>query len=154
MRAVGRYAPDQVQLSIVSRSPLPDELAAMIPANVRILRDVSNEELTILYRSHHLFAMPSLVEGFGLVYQEALAEGLPVLCTINTGGADIISHGEEGFVIPAGDVNAIADCIDRCLSCRELLPRMSERAQRNAQVWTWEKFREGVRSAVATIERD
>ncbi len=152
--AVGRFPPDQVQLSIVSRSPLTGELAALMPANARILRDVSNEDLIALYRSHHLFAMPSLVEGFGLVYQEALAEGLPVLCTTNTGGADIITHGQEGFVIPPGNAEAIADCIDHCLSGVELLPRMSDRARQNARVWTWERFREGVRSAIATIERN
>ena len=45
----------------------------------------SKNQLLEIYREHHLFAMPSLIETFGLVYIEALSQGLPVLFTENQG---------------------------------------------------------------------
>src|SRR5215510_8459243 len=74
---------------------VPDrELRRMVPGHVEFVsRRLSFPELAALYQQHDLFVMPSLIEGFGLVYLEAMGQGLPIVCTENTGGADIISDG-------------------------------------------------------------
>ncbi len=123
-----------------------------MPANVHVYNDIDNQILQALYRNHHLFVMPSLVEGFGLVYQEALAEGLPILCTENTGGADIVTDGVEGFIVPAGDADIIATRIDACLRSRSLLPSMSKAARERSAQWTWERFRSEIRKAIHAFE--
>ena len=56
--------------------------------NVRVFRDLSGARLAGLYRAADLFALPSIGEGFPLVVQEALASGLPVLCSDEVAGAD------------------------------------------------------------------
>ena len=150
--AVKRFSPGQVELSVVSRSKVPPELAALLPPNARILSAVSDNQRQKMYRTHHLFVLPSLVEGFGLVYLEALAEGLPILCTTNTGGPDVIEDGVEGFIVPPGDVDAIASVIEACLAEPGLLPAMSEAASVLASRQTWSRFRAGVWASVAAIE--
>jgi glycosyltransferase involved in cell wall biosynthesis len=150
--AVRRFSPSQVELSVVSRSWMPPELAALVPPNATVLDAVSDDQRQEMYRTHHLFVLPSLVEGFGLVYVEALAEGLPILCTTNTGGPDVIEDGVEGFIVPPGDAEAIASVIEGCLMAPDLLPAMSEAARTLAAHQTWRRFRAGVRANVAVIE--
>jgi glycosyltransferase involved in cell wall biosynthesis len=52
---------------------------------------------------------PSLSEGFGYVVAEAMASGLPVIVTKNTGSADLVVDGRNGYVVPAGDPQAIRE---------------------------------------------
>jgi glycosyltransferase involved in cell wall biosynthesis len=150
--AVRRFSPGQVELSVVSHSAVPPELAALVPPNVTILNSVSDRERQEMYQTYHLLAMPSLVEGFGLVYMEALAEGLPVLCTTNTGGPDVITNGMEGFIVPPGDSDAIADAIEACLCDPGLLPSMSVAALTVSATSTWSRFRAGIRASLVAVE--
>lgn len=147
--AVKHFSKKYVQLSVITRSSIPDELSKLIPENVTVYNSVSNQQREEMYRTHHLFVMPSLVEGFGLVYLEALGQGLPILCTSNTGGADIISHGHEGFIVPHGNVNAIQECIQICLDDRKLLFQMSMAAYMRAKQWSWEQFRKELQITLA-----
>ena len=56
-----------------------------------------------------VLVLPSLFEGFGLVILEAMAAGLPVITTQNTGGPDVIGEGKDGFVVPAGNAEALRE---------------------------------------------
>lgn len=150
--AVRRFPATRVEVSIVSRSTIPAELAALIPENARIYNSVSDDQRQEMYRTHHLLVLPSLAEGFGLVSVEALAEGLPILCTTNTGGADIIRDKVEGFIVPPGSAVGVADAIEACLSDPGVLPSMSEAARTLATRQTWSRFRMGIRTSIAAIE--
>jgi glycosyltransferase involved in cell wall biosynthesis len=151
--AVRRFPSGRVEVTVVTRSAAPAELVALIPPCVRIDDSVSDEQLQLAYRTHHLFVLPSLVEGFGLVYMEALAEGLPILCTTNTGGPDVIQDGVEGFVVPPGEPNALVGVIETCLSEPGLLRAMSEATRALTIRRTWSRFRAGVRASLAAAER-
>jgi glycosyltransferase involved in cell wall biosynthesis len=70
-----------------------------------------------------VFLLPSVCEGSATVTYEALHWGLPVICTSNTGS--VVRDGQEGFIIPAGDAQAIADRIDQLRRDPELLAAMS-----------------------------
>jgi glycosyltransferase involved in cell wall biosynthesis len=150
--AVRRFPAEQVQVSVVSRTPVPSELAARMPPNVSVFNSVSDEERQMMYKTHHLFVLPSLVEGFGLVYVEALAEGLPILATTNTGAPDVITPGIEGFVVAPSVPDAIVQVIEQCLADRDLLPAMSAAASTAAKKWSWALFRQGIRKNLASFE--
>ncbi|GAB4432838.1 MAG: hypothetical protein OHK0040_03020 [bacterium] len=66
--------------------------------------------------SSHLFAMPSYVEAFGLVYLEAMACGVPVVGTINGGTKELIKDGENGFLCDPLRTDDIADKIRKLLN--------------------------------------
>jgi alpha-maltose-1-phosphate synthase len=76
--------------------------------NVRILPHVPRNELTALYQSADVVVLPTLSDGFGLVLLEALACGVPVITTPNSGGPDCVEEGINGFIVPIRDAEAIA----------------------------------------------
>jgi glycosyltransferase involved in cell wall biosynthesis len=83
-------------------------------ANLRLAGVLAQEELAECYRESSVFAFPSVNEGFGLVLLEAMASGLPVVGTEKSGAQDCVTEGQDGFVVPARNVEAIADTILWC----------------------------------------
>ena len=65
---------------------------------------LDNEELIAKYKSAHVLVVPSSYEGFGIVYLEGMAFGLPAIGTTAGAASEIISDGETGFLIPPDDV--------------------------------------------------
>jgi glycosyltransferase involved in cell wall biosynthesis len=72
---------------------------------------IPHNKLVNLYNSADVFVLPSLNDGFGLVVAEAINCGLPVIVTSNTGAADIVNNGNNGFIIPASSSEIIAEKI-------------------------------------------
>ena len=70
-------------------------------------------ELANRLRSADIFVLPSLEDGFARTVAEALACGLPIITTRNTGASDLIRAGENGEIVPIRDPQAIADAILR-----------------------------------------
>jgi glycosyltransferase involved in cell wall biosynthesis len=154
LEVLRHFDPSEVTLTMVCRR-IPDrDFLPALPPNVTIRGIVSDAELAALYRSHDMFAMPSLVEGFGLVYLEAMGMGLPVLSTYNTGCPDVMESGREGVLVKAGDRTALAKALSALISDGAALDEMAENATRTAARLTWRRFRAGIVDAVARIERD
>lgn len=72
---------------------------------------ISRKDLNKVYSECSVFAMPSIYEGFGLVYLEALAHGLPVIGSYGTGAEDIIKHRSNGVLVKKGDVEGLKNAI-------------------------------------------
>ena len=87
-----------------------------------------------------MLILPSLFEGFGLVILEAMAAGLPVITTHNTGGPDVIGEGKEGFVVPAGDAEALREKMEWFIKNPEKTKEMGKAAHRKAKEFTWERY--------------
>jgi glycosyltransferase involved in cell wall biosynthesis len=142
------------RLTIVSRSIEPSLKALVERTPGAALRsDVGPRQLEELYRGASLFCMPSLVEGFGQVYLEALSHGLPVLGTPNTCIPDLGTEEDGVFSVEAGNVDALA----------EMLMRLSIRVPRNAELrraardcsrrFTWAAFRRRIGCVLDSLER-
>ncbi len=97
------------------------------------------EELAALLARSHVLAVPSSYEGFGIVYLEGMAFGLPALATTAGGAVEIITSGRDGFLISPGDHGALARHLGTLMHDRDLLLAMSLAAQqRFAAHPTWE----------------
>jgi glycosyltransferase involved in cell wall biosynthesis len=94
--------------------------------------------------STDLFILPSLVEGFAHVILQAMGCGVPVITTANTCGPDIINEGQEGFIVPIRNAEAIAAKIQWGIDNREELAFMGQTASLTAREFTWSKFRSGI----------
>jgi len=88
-----------------------------------------------------LVALPSIAEGFGLVILEAMACGVPVLCTTSTGGADFIVHRQNGLLIEPGSSEAIQRELEWALTHRDELFQMGQAARLEAAKHTWAAYR-------------
>ncbi len=92
---------------------------------VTILGAVSDNELTGQLKSAHVLAVPSSYEGFGIVYLESRAFGLPAIGSTAGGAGEIIAHGQDGFLLPVDDVHSLAMYLNRLNQDRDLLTAMS-----------------------------
>lgn len=89
----------------------------------------------------HVMVMPSLDDGFGMVMNQAMACGCPVIATTNTGAEDLFTEGVEGFVVPIRDPAAMTDRMQRLAEDPALQQRMSEAAlARVHQLGGWHQY--------------
>ncbi|MFD2161659.1 glycosyltransferase family 4 protein [Paradesertivirga mongoliensis] len=104
-----------------------------VPDGVTFTGSLKGEDLKDQYRNASVFILPSLEEGLALVQGEALAFGLPVLITTNTGGADFIENGREGFIVAPGKTEPLAECLQQMADDKLLLQEMSAAALHTAK---------------------
>jgi glycosyltransferase involved in cell wall biosynthesis len=87
-----------------------------------------------------VFVMPSRTDSFGIVYLESWLYKKPVIGALAGGVPDVISHGEDGYLVPFGDMARLADCIATLLTDRELARRFGEAGYRKVLTeHTWDK---------------
>ncbi len=77
--------------------------------SVRLLGEVpDDDEVARLYRQADVFCLPSIQEGFGIVFLEAMASGLPVVATTAAAIPEVVPQGQAGLLVPPGNVEALA----------------------------------------------
>jgi starch synthase len=101
--------------------------------DVTLLGHVPRSELASVYSRASVLVLPSVQEGMALVLAQAMACGVPVIATTNTGVEDLVTDGVEGFAVPIRDPDAIADRVDRLRRDAALLHSMGEAAHRRAR---------------------
>ena len=94
---------------------------------VHFAGQVSDSELLDYYRLADVFVMPSAKEGFGIVFLEAAATGLPVIAGSRDGSADPLADGAIGTMVAPGDAAAVADAIKRALGAPRPDPQRGKR---------------------------
>ncbi|MBI4843575.1 MAG: glycosyltransferase family 4 protein [Nitrospirae bacterium] len=94
---------------------------------------IQKNELFKYYSQGSVFVMPSLEEGLAKVIIEAMACGLPVIATENTGAEDIFRDGREGFIIKAGDTEALKEKILYMYNNQDARREMGEAAKARVQ---------------------
>jgi glycosyltransferase involved in cell wall biosynthesis len=108
-----------------------------VAERVRFLGFKNQSQLPSVYRSADILVLPSHFEPFGLVVNEAMVCGLPVLVSDRVGARfDLVRAGETGYVFPAGDVSALAGILMKVLPDGGLLARMGANAQRRMESWS------------------
>jgi len=110
---------------------------------VTITGRLSDEALLGWYQAADVFALPALnvdgkFEGFGLVYLEASAAGVPVIGTLDCGAEDAIRDGETGYLVPQNDPAAVANAAIRLLRGASLRERMGVAGRAFANQHTWD----------------
>jgi len=113
--------------------------AAGLGSQVEFVGVLDNEKLAAILAQSQVLAVPSSYEGYGIVYLEGMAFGLPAVATTAGGAREIITPGWDGFLIAPGDAETLADHIETLMADREMLLNMSLAAQaRFAAHPTWE----------------
>jgi glycosyltransferase involved in cell wall biosynthesis len=104
-----------------------------LESRVEVLGHVDDVTLAALMRSHHVLAVPSVYEGFGIAYLEAMGFGLVPIGTTAGGAAEIIDHGRNGFLVAPGDVSRLGDLLSDLGRDRARLARLAGAARRRSR---------------------
>ncbi|MDY6877792.1 MAG: glycosyltransferase family 1 protein [Chloroflexota bacterium] len=104
---------------------------------VRFLGFVDEADLPALYRHSALFAFPSLYEGFGLPVLEAMACGVPVVCSATSSLPEVA--GDAALLVDPHDEKALAEAMTRILEDTDLRREMIARGVAQAARFTWER---------------
>lgn len=132
----------QVSLVLVGKGALEGEMQewrARSPASGHILiqNHVPQQELPKYYALADVFCLPSLYDTFGVVIDEAMACGLPVVTTTRVGAvADLVRDGVNGIVVAPGDATGLAQALGEILSDDARRERMGECARARMTSWS------------------
>lgn len=109
-----------------------------IEDRIRILGSMTKSRLAEIFQQNHVLANPSSYEGFGIVYLEAMAFGLPAIGSAAGGPREIIDHGKTGFLVEADKPETSVDFLRELHADREMLANMGIDAlnrYRNHPTW-------------------
>lgn len=98
-----------------------------------------NQEVLKKMAESEIFVLPSVDEGFGIAYIEAMASGCVAIGTEGEGIGSVIKSGENGFLVPANDAGAIAAVIERCFEEPDEAGKITRRGIESARKLTWER---------------
>jgi glycosyltransferase involved in cell wall biosynthesis len=143
LAAARRQRPD-LRLEIAGTGDHRAELE-QLAANLELGRSVvfhgfvSEERKIDLMRSAWANIFPSPKEGWGITVIEAAACATPSLASDSPGLRDSVCHGETGFLVPHGDIDALAARMVELADSPSLITRLGDRARRFAEGLTWER---------------
>jgi glycosyltransferase involved in cell wall biosynthesis len=129
-----------VSLSILGSPSLPMSFYRKVYPHFEYLSPRSNNEVRRVMNEHDVLVLPSIIEGRALVQQEALACGLPLIVTQNTGGEDLIEEERTGFIVPIRKPDEIAEKIDWFGRNLKKLDEMSEFCRNKARKYQWTDY--------------
>jgi phosphatidyl-myo-inositol alpha-mannosyltransferase len=107
-------------------------------SDVQFAGYVSADDLPRYYQSCDVFCAPNTgQESFGIVLLEAMAAGAPIVATDIPGYRDVVTHGEEGFLVEPKNPGALADALCRLIGSPELRASMRRSGQLKARRYDW-----------------
>lgn len=145
---------ENVQLTIVGSGPLEKKLNNLIKKlklqnNIKIIKNISDDELLRLYNSSDIFVLPSIVdsqgntEGLGVVLLEAMACKLPVIGSNIGGIPDIIQDGETGLLVTEKDISGLSRAILNIIENEKLRKKLAINGYNTVQEkFSWENVTE------------
>ncbi|NJK64729.1 MAG: glycosyltransferase family 4 protein [Synechococcaceae cyanobacterium SM2_3_1] len=143
LQAIAQCGPS-VRLTLIGQRVAPCIPLDQALQEHRWLPSVPHAQVLEEMRVHDVLLFPSLFEGFGLVILEAMAQGLPVITTANTGAPDVLTHGQEGFILPIRAVEKIAHALETLERDRSLLAKLGKAAQIKAKQLSWQEYAKNI----------
>ncbi len=100
---------------------------------------VSHDRLPAIYADHDVLLHPSLFEGFGKAWMEAMACGVCVVGFAEGGLPDLAHHDYDALFCETGDAASLSSLLERCVTQPELPRRLGENARTTIPAYTWER---------------
>ena len=101
---------------------------------------IPRDSLPVFLPQHDVNVLPSFSEGFAISLIEAMSAGLPVLATRHTGAPDMVTPGNEGFILPVGDLDSLVEQLRWFSANRDRIRGMSAAARLKSREFTWERY--------------
>jgi glycosyltransferase involved in cell wall biosynthesis len=130
LQAFARLKHPHKHLTIVGA--IQDDMRTLLTTlpteNVVFTGSLPQSQLAKKMSASHLLVLPSIEEGLALVQGQAMACGCPVLATTATGAEDLFTNGEQGFIVPDRNVDALTEKMQQIADDSTLQRRLSEAA--------------------------
>jgi glycosyltransferase involved in cell wall biosynthesis len=149
LEAWRRAAIPDAELHLVGPLRLAKAFVDRYAATFRHWPHVPKAELGARYAAADLLAFPTLGDGFGLVIQEAMSCGTPVVTTPCGGGPECITDGVDGWLVPPRDIDALVDVLRGCAAARDRTAAIGLAARARAERWSWKRSGEALADALA-----
>ncbi|MCO6432676.1 glycosyltransferase family 4 protein [Nitrosomonas nitrosa] len=133
--------PKNIQLIIVGDGPQENELRELstklgVSSRIIMTGFVSQKEKFAYLEAADIYVLSSVHEGFGIVLQEAMQVGLPIVATDNGGQVDLIKDGENGLLVEPKNSKKLAGAIKQIYSNGRLAAKMGEKNIRKAEQYS------------------
>ncbi|WP_047488220.1 glycosyltransferase family 4 protein [Terriglobus sp. TAA 43] len=126
-------------------------VAACATEDVRFTGFRNQSELPRFFDLSTVFVLPARHEAYGLIVNEAMAAGLAVVVSDDVGCADdLVAHGENGYVYPVGNVDALRNALEKVLSSGEA-QRMGQRSREIISGWSYAEDLTALKGALRHI---
>jgi glycosyltransferase involved in cell wall biosynthesis len=113
----------------------------------------NQSELPCLFAAADIFVLPSEDEPWGLIINEVMCAGLPVIASDTIGAVpDLVHVGDNGLTFPAGDVERLTDCLATLVEDGVLRRTMGRRSLECIHDWSLDRCVEGISAALRSLE--
>ncbi len=121
---------NSVEILIIGRGPEKDKLKNLaeklnLGKKVHLIGQVSEEKKFQYLQNSNIYVLPSIHEGFGIVLQEAMQVGLPIVSTNNGGQVDLLKEKRNCLFINSKNEKKLADAIEELMKNKKLSDKMS-----------------------------
>lgn len=126
-----------------------------IAHKIKLLGPLSDTALKDLLKQSHVMAMPFAFEGFGIIYLEAMACGIPAFAGSTGGAKEIVRHDETGYLFDPGDLESLCIRLQEMIHDRHKLLRLSLTARRHYDTFpTWKQSAAKIRNFLYLIRHE
>jgi glycosyltransferase involved in cell wall biosynthesis len=147
---------EPISLMIVGNGPDRTKYESMVAKHrmprVFFLGELNHDQLCEVYTAADILVLPSSSEAWGFVLNEGMEFGLPLVVSEAVGaGPDLVHPGENGFVFPVGDSDALASYLEILVRDESLRKRMGQASRRIIENFTPEAWAQGVVKAIEAV---
>jgi glycosyltransferase involved in cell wall biosynthesis len=129
----------QLRLQLLGTGPALPALTKLVPLELRervqFLGFRQSDAMPEIFAAADLFVLPSRHDGWGVVVNEALGAGLPIIVSDRVGARDLVEHRCNGLITRAGDVDSLAGALLELGRCGELRQSYGRASMRQATQW-------------------
>ncbi len=141
--AIIKQTVPNIKLKIISQGPEEDSLRKLtrklnLTGNVEFLGSLSHQQAMKVLKKSHIFSLPSIVEGFGLVTIEAMAAGIPYVSSDIPPTREITQNGKGGFLYPPKNYQELALNITKLLTNKKIYQQKHKQAIAIAREYDWD----------------
>jgi glycosyltransferase involved in cell wall biosynthesis len=139
LEAWRRLGPVAAELWLAGSGAVDNNIDRELPG-LRLLGRVPHSDIPALFAAADVFVLPSLFEGFSLTILEAVASGLPIIATPNTGAAEALRNPALGRLIPPGSVDELEAALRYYLANPPDHAAIRRLAAPLADIFSWEAY--------------
>lgn len=146
-----------VHYLIVGEGPASDSVKKLaeqlgVDGHVHLLGRLSDVDLKRCYQKSDIFAMPSVQEGFGIVFLEAMHYKLPVIAGNQDASPEVVLHNQTGIIVNPGNTEEIVSALSSLLQQPQLRMKLGEAAkQRVLENFTFDIFKSNIENIINSI---